>query len=137
MADLANQQVHVASVEYCFILMFIKISILLQYLHIFVPEKKSSAIYWTCHALIWLNVLYYVITAFIEIFSCNPIAKSYNPLITTGHCVDINALNTSASTLNSLSDIVLLILPQISIWRLHMARKRKIQISFIFLVGIL
>lgn len=91
--------------------------------------------YWISHALIWTNLLFYLISTFLEIFACTPIAKAWDPLITNGHCINVLALNVAASSINSLSDIGILILPQVSIWRLQMALRRKVQISTVFLIG--
>lgn len=120
---------------YGFWIFFIKLSILLQYLQIFVPLKTRDTIYWTSHALTWTNLLYYLIGTFLEIFSCTPIAKAWDPFITDGHCIDILAINVAASSINLLSDLAILILPQVSIWSLQMSLRRKVQISAIFLIG--
>ena len=128
------------TITYGICIFFIKLSILLQYLQIFVPLKSRNALYWTLHALIWTNLVFYLITFCLVLFSCKPIAKAWNPLITNGHCIDtlwaIISL-TAAGAINSLSDIVILVLPQVSIWRLQMALRRKIQISAVFFIGLL
>ena len=122
---------------YGFCIFFVKLSILLQYVQIFVPSKTRNMMYLASHALIWTNLLFYLISTFLEIFACKPIAKAWNPLITTGHCINVLALNVAASSINSVSDLLILILPQVSIWRLQMSLKRKIQISTIFAIGVL
>ena len=93
--------------------------------------------YLVSHGLIWANFIFYFVSTFVEIFACSPIRKVWDPLIAKGHCIDVLALNVAASSINSASDFGILILPQISIWRLQMSLKRKIQISGIFLIGIL
>ena len=118
-------------------MLFIKLSILFQYLRIFVPNKRADALYWACHSLIWLNVIYYTIVTFLEIFACIPIAKAWNPFITGGHCNKITIIDIVSGSINALSDFLVLILPQIRIWRLQMSRKRKIQVSLVFLIGVL
>ncbi|KAI4089059.1 MAG: hypothetical protein LQ344_005630 [Seirophora lacunosa] len=128
--------VHVGSVMYGICIWFIKFSILLQYLQIFVPIKKASAMYLTCHALIWINFVFYLVSTFVEIFACSPVRKAWDPLVTRGRCINILALNVAASTLNSVSDIAILIVPQVGIWRLQMSQQKKMQISAIFLIGI-
>ncbi|KAL9012830.1 MAG: hypothetical protein Q9173_002422 [Seirophora scorigena] len=130
------QYVHVGSVMHGVCIWFIKFSILLQYLQIFVPIKKASALYLTCHALIWTNFVFYVVSTFVEIFACSPVRKAWDPLITQGRCINILAVNVAASALNSVSDIAILIVPQVGIWRLQMSRQKKMQISAIFLIGI-
>ena len=131
------QYVHVGSVMYGVSIFFIKWSILLQYLQIFVPIKKRTSVYLACHGLIWANLIYYSLGTFIEIFSCSPISKAWDPFVTEGRCINILALNVAASTINSVSDLAILALSQMSIWRLHLSVRRKIQLSGVFLVGVL
>lgn len=131
------QYIHVGTLMYGWSIFFIKLSILLQYVQVFVPLNSRNAIYWTSHALIWTNMVFYIISEFLEGFACKPIAKAWDPLITNGHCINILAINVAASSINSVSDIAILVLPQVTIWRLQMALKRKIQISAIFLIGFL
>ena len=131
------QYIYISSAMYGICIFFVKLSILLQYLQIFVPLKSRNALYWTSHALIWTNLVFYLISVNLVLFGCKPIAKAWNPLITNGHCIDTLATDTAAGAINSLSDIVILVLPQVSIWRLQMALRRKIQISALFLIGLL
>ncbi|KAI9656267.1 MAG: hypothetical protein M1821_004930 [Bathelium mastoideum] len=64
-------------------------------------------------------------------------AKAWDPLITEGHCINVLVGAVVSAFVNSITDIVILILPQITIWRLQMPKKKKIQISLIFLVGVI
>ncbi|KAM0803469.1 hypothetical protein BDR22DRAFT_970763 [Usnea florida] len=128
--------IYISSAMYGICIFFVKLSILLQYLQIFVPLKSRNALYWTSHALIWTNFVFYLISVCLVLFGCKPIAKAWNPLITNGHCIDTLATDTAAGAINSLSDIVILVLPQVSIWRLQMALRRKIQISALFFIGL-
>ena len=134
---IPTQYIHVGAVMYGFCIFFVKLSILLQYLQIFVPLKQRNALYWIAHTLIWTNLVFYLISAFLEVFGCKPISKAWDPLITNGYCINILAVNVAASSINSLSDIAILVLPQVSIWRLQMALRRKVQISALFLIGVL
>lgn len=93
--------------------------------------------YCASHALIWANFLFYFTSSFLEIFACTPISKAWDPLITTGHCINTLALNVAASIINFISNLAILILPQLSIWKLQMDTRRKIQVSVLFLLGIL
>ncbi|KAI1481231.1 hypothetical protein F4774DRAFT_374713 [Daldinia eschscholtzii] len=126
---------HVASVLYGVCVFFIKFSILMQYIQIFMPVKKPTGLYWATIILILVNFIYYLTGRFIEIFSCEPIAKAWDPLI-KGHCINIKALISTSSTINTASDLIILILPQLVIWRLNLSRKEKTGVSIIFLVAI-
>lgn len=122
---------------YGIIIFFIKLSILLQFLELFAPAGLTNTMYWACHSLIWINLLFYLISTFLEIFSCKPRQKAWNPLITSGSCIDTLVLNVAASAINAVSDLILLILPQLMIWRLRMAVQRRIAVSAVFLIAIL
>lgn len=118
---------------------FIKLSILLQYIEIFVPLKKlaTNYIYWPSHILIWILFFFYFISTFLEIFSCHPLAKAWN-LLLEGTCpVNTLVLNVSASVINSVTDLIIFALPQVAIWRLHTSFRKKMSISAMFFIAIL
>ncbi|KAH8432810.1 uncharacterized protein LDX57_010439 [Aspergillus melleus] len=127
---------HVASIMYGCCIFFIKLAILLQILEVFVPLKSNNYFFWSCHALIWINFVFYTISFFLEIFSCRPMDKVWNILITEGTCLDTTKLNIAASSINAASDVVILVLPQLRIWGLHMPLHKKIAVSAVFFVGI-
>lgn len=133
-----GQYLHVVSVMYGITVFFIKLSILLQYLEIF-AAKTRGIFFWTCHALIWLNFAVYVISTFMEIFPCSPLSKSWDPLLAhSGHCaINVLVLNVVAAAANSLSDIIILILPQPVIWNLQMHFKKRLAVSAVFSIGLL
>ena len=132
-----EQYFHVASIMYGCCIFFIKLAILLQILEVFVPLKSNNYFFWSCHALIWINFVFYTISFFLEIFSCRPMDKVWNILITEGTCLDTTKLNIAASSINAASDVVILVLPQLRIWGLHMPLHKKIAVSAVFFVGIL
>ncbi|KAI1805118.1 hypothetical protein F4811DRAFT_561393 [Daldinia bambusicola] len=128
---------HIAAILYGICVFFIKFSILMQYIQIFMPVKKPRALYWATRILIVANFLYYSTGRFLEIFSCRPLAKAWDPLIREGHCIDIKALVNASASINTASNVLILALPQLIIWRLNLSRKEKAGISAIFLVAIL
>ncbi|KAL8760616.1 MAG: hypothetical protein Q9184_003206 [Pyrenodesmia sp. 2 TL-2023] len=85
--------------------------------------------------LIWVNVVFYFLQTFLLIFAFSPRRKAWDPPVVGGRGIDAFALSTAAGMVNAVSDLGALILPQLSVWRLQMTRKKKIQISAVFLVG--
>lgn len=122
---------------YGIVIAFVKLSLLLQYLKIFVPIRNYSFMVLVTYFVIWSNLIFYIISTFFEIFACKPREMYWNPLITNGHCFNISAINISSATINCISDFVILLLPQGVIWRLQMPLRRKLGISAIFLTGFL
>lgn len=128
---------YIAGIIYGATVFIIKLSILLQYLRIFVPTRRSDFMFWGCHVVIWINFLFYVAITFTGIFLCHPREKYWNVLISTGHCANPYIANIVVAAMNSFSDFVILLLPQGVIWKLQMPLKRKIGVSAIFLTGLL
>ena len=116
------------------ILLAAKISILLQFLRIFVPIHRGVT-YWTVHCLIWTNLVFCTIASLVVIFQCHPRAKVWDPSI-SGHCVSGNLLLIISATINVVSDISILVLPIHSIFQLQLPLKRKIGVSAVFAIGI-
>lgn len=115
-----------------------KTAILLEWTRIFVPPGKTTknSFYWTCQVVMWVNILYYaaVITAWA--LSCSPHAKIWTPSL-PGKCFNTKAFFVTNASLNLASDIVILALPQSSIWGLQMSRRKKIGVSLVFAIGVM
>ncbi|OTB00075.1 hypothetical protein M426DRAFT_268294 [Hypoxylon sp. CI-4A] len=112
---------------YIFSIAFIKVAILLEWIHIFVPRGIRNILYWASHSLIWANILF-----------CAAILISYNPT-QYGDCGHVNSGIGSivASTFNLVTDVLVFLIPQKAIWKLHMSNGKKLEISVTFAVGIL
>lgn len=118
--------------------MFVKLAILVDWLHIFIPTGQRNVMFWSIHILIWCNIIYYVSGTLLEIFRCWPLEKIWNPLIEGGTCpIDIAANNFASVLINLVSDLAILILPQWVIWRLHTSFKKRMGVSLMFAIGIL
>ncbi|KAI0435745.1 hypothetical protein F4803DRAFT_544504 [Xylaria telfairii] len=115
----------------------IKLSILWQYVQVFMPNRQPSGLYWTTISLIAANLTVYVVLLGLYIGSCQPVRKRWDPLVTGGHCLDSLVFNVIASAVNIVSDTAILLLPQAVIWRLNMPPRQKLAVSLIFFVAIL
>lgn len=115
----------------------VKLSLLLQYLKIFVPVPNYSLTVLATYVVIWSTSGFYLITTFFVIFACNPREMYWNRLITNGRCFNIPAVNITSAVINCISDFVILLLPQGVIWSLHMPFRTKLGISAIFFTGFL
>ncbi|KAI0015070.1 hypothetical protein F4780DRAFT_765759 [Xylariomycetidae sp. FL0641] len=126
---------HQAAIMYGVIMFFIKLSILVQYLEVFTPNQEPRSIWWITVFFLAANFIFYAASTILQILACTPTNKAWDPLVTGGHCIDVNALNVGASSLNVGSNMVILTLPQFIIWRLNMNIHRKLIASIIFLVA--
>lgn len=116
--------------------MLLKTGILLEWARIFVPQGFKNAFWWTCHSVIVVNVMFYVICTFVEIFGCNPRRKLWEPTL-PGTCMDMAKVNIVSASINFASDVIILFLPQKVIWGLHMSLKKKFGVGTLFAVGVL
>lgn len=103
-------------------------------MHIFVPTR-TGAIYWAILALMWGNTAFYGAVWLITIFECVPQADIWNPQSTERRCIDFNAAYVVTGAANVLSDLLILLLPMLAIWRLQMEPKRKLGVAAVFATG--
>jgi hypothetical protein len=130
------------SLIYGLSVMLIKVAILLSWIRLFVPNKHRPAFFWISHALIWSNVLLYSTGTIIGLTHCKLVehfamtdlgARAFDE-----HCSKMMSDYTKASGfINLVSDMIVLLLPQRVIWKLHVSWKQKIGMSLLFVVGIL
>lgn len=126
----------ISSILYNIAIVLIKVAMLIQVLRIFVPRGTQSKTYYVAHGLIWMNVLYYTITVSLMIFDCQPIKKTWKPLI-PGKCMDIGIIKMSTAVVNLIGDLSILFLTQNVIWNLmRVERRQRLRLSLVFMAGI-
>jgi hypothetical protein len=135
LTGMEKQLINIQQILYMPAISFTKISILVQFLHIFVTGKRNwrSYILWS---LIALNAIFFSILFFLEIFQCIPRAKIWNPSL-AGKCINIQQTFVASAVINICDDFTILTLPLFWIWTLQMGRKKKLGVSLIFATGLL
>lgn len=113
-----------------------KPAILVEWVRIFVPRGTRNFFYWACYAALLFNVLYYIAAIISVNLACTPYRAIWDISI-KGRCINSKALITSATAINLVSDIIILLLPQKIIWGLHISTKKKFGISVAFAIGVL
>lgn len=71
--------------------------------------------------------VYYLTTIIVKIWECTPRAKIWNQAI-EGTCINVAALLDTDGVFNTLSDVVILLVPIKALWKLQMNPRRKIGI---------
>ncbi|KAF2866059.1 hypothetical protein BDV95DRAFT_210963 [Massariosphaeria phaeospora] len=131
---------NIGSLAYILSMLFLKTAILLQCIRVLVPTGTRNAAFYLYHALLAANIIFYIVSAFIELFSCSPRAKLWDPTIVEGKCVgDITAKRVVSGVINMLTDFVVLVLAQKVVWGLGggVGGKRRGRLSGVFFVGAL
>lgn len=127
---------NVVAITYAIPIAFVKLSILLQYLRIFVHSKQENKpLFIAIHACIWSLVVFYLVDTIFMIFLCSPREKIWNPLLETGHCFDESAPYKASGVFNVLSDFAILIVPMPTLWSLQMSLKKKLLVMGVFATG--
>jgi hypothetical protein len=117
--------------------LLIKVTILLQYVRVFVPEGTRNFTFWASYGLLYTNIAYYVAFTFLEMFCCTPRAKFWDKTITDGYCIDVYALNLSGAVVCHISDLAILLLPHRVVFNLHLPLSKRLGLGALFTVGIL
>ena len=125
-----NQQI-IARVGMC----LTKVSFLLFYQRLLIPKGvRWTAVWWAIWLCFWYNVLYalsLIITIQTEcVGKAEKVAKSLP-------CINEFAVLTSASTINASSDLIIFLIPLLSIWGLHTSAARRWKLSAVFIIGFL
>ena len=112
-----------------------KVSFLLFYQRLFLPKGvRYTPIWWSIWLCFWYNVLYAISLVITVSTECvgkeDKVAKGQQ-------CVNEYAVLTCASVINASSDLMIFIIPVVSIWGLHMPTERKWKLSAVFFVGFL
>ena len=133
---LQVEWVNIRDMLYCPCVFCIKLSILLQYLRIFVPNRMGKmATFISIHALIWGCLAAYSVYFILALTQCQPREKIWNPFIPQGHCINTRAAYLSNGILNAATDFAILVLPMPSLWKLQMPIARKISATIVFSAG--
>ncbi|KAL6715498.1 hypothetical protein ACLMJK_006459 [Lecanora helva] len=127
--------VDTAGILYDITVALIKISILLQYLRIFVPAKIGNmAMFIAIQVCIWACLIFYAVSVAFEVAMCSPRQKIWNPLL-PGHCFDNNATVLATGLFNVISDLAILLLPMPILWRLQIPLRDKLMTVAVFGTG--
>jgi hypothetical protein len=127
---LTGLVVYIAENIYVAILGLVKLSVLVFYLRIFPQTWFRYTVY---GALVFVIVSTTIISL-LTIFQCKPIAYFWDRDL-HGKCININALAYANSAMSIVQDVLIVVLPIPVLSKLHLGRKKKIGVIFMFAVG--
>ncbi|KAI4253158.1 MAG: hypothetical protein L6R42_007692, partial [Xanthoria sp. 1 TBL-2021] len=107
-----------------------KISILLFYIHLFPTKVFRFAAY----SLIVVVSAWMIQQVLASLLLCHPISINWDASV-NGTCGNVAANCLAGAGINTLTDILILILPMPIIWRLHVPLRNKVILSLIFGLG--
>lgn len=131
------QWVNLTTIIYNPTIFVIKLSILLQYLGIFVPNRKTNMrMFIAVWTLVAIMFTFYLIDVAFNIFICQPRDKYWNRL-KQGSCYDLEISMEATALFNVISDFFILLLPIPTIWKLQITLKKKMWIFAVFATGMM
>ncbi|KAJ5745086.1 hypothetical protein N7520_010268 [Penicillium odoratum] len=120
-----------AAIIYCAATGFTKCSVLIFYLRIF-PSRKFHTAVWS---LVFIAAGYSFASVLANIFSCTPIAKSWDSTITTGSCMNRPVFYFANAGLGIFTDFATVAVPIPWIRRLQMPMRQKMAVCGILVIG--
>lgn len=121
---------------YSVVLPLIKTAILLDWCRVFISNNRyKNLFWWSCIILSVLQCLWAVACVILLNLQCRPhhaIWEFYVP----AKCYDLPSVMLGSGSVQVATDVIMVLLPQRIIWRLHMNWQRKLGISIIFGVGL-
>ena len=113
-------------ITWLFATLFCKLSILWFYICIF-ATRKFKIVAWILMSVV---IIYGVAFVCVFLTRCHPVSYSHHP-IPSSFCTSVPV------SLNMIIDIAVVVLPLPPLWRLQMATRNKISITFLFSLGLL
>jgi len=108
----------------------VKTSLLLFYVRIF-PTRRMRIVSYITGGLMWS---FCIATTVISIDTCTPI-RSFWDISVHGHCINKNVFYLVESSMQLVTDIMVLLIPLPAVWNLHIGSTKKTGLSVIFLLG--
>ncbi|KAH7464404.1 hypothetical protein FOMA001_g17537 [Fusarium oxysporum f. sp. matthiolae] len=122
---------------YSVVLPLIKTAILLDWSRVFVPsDKRRSPLWWGCIVLGGLQCVWGITCIILLNMQCIPhraIWEFYVP----SKCYNLPSVMLGSATVQVVTDVAMVLLPQRTIWALNMNWQKKLGVSVIFGVGLI
>ncbi|KAI4258305.1 MAG: hypothetical protein L6R42_005165 [Xanthoria sp. 1 TBL-2021] len=124
---------NVTSIVYGLVMLIVKTAILLFYRRIFLTQK-GELFDWVLRVFMAIIIIFYGTTTLIKIWLCAPREKIWDHSV-PGHCLSISSLFNASGLFNWLTDILILLIPVKTLWRLQMSARKKAGIAAVFTLG--
>ena len=110
---------------------------MIEWSRFFVAHGTRNTFYWMCKIILSFTSLTHIAFIVAENMSCVPHQKIWDRTILVGYCIDQRIFHVPGALVSPIVNLIILIMPQRTIWNLQTSTKNKIGISIIFLVGLL
>lgn len=111
-----------------------KSALLLEIENIAGPGAQRRFIRWCVWAMITVNGLAYTAILFLNVVTCNPRAKIFDPSV-QGKCILVDTLQLATGAFSLVSDVALFVLPLYLVSKLKLSVTRGLAVAGIFVIG--
>lgn len=80
--------------------------------------------------------LFYIATTAVKIWECTPRPRIWDKSV-KGVCINVSRLLNTSGSFNTISDILILLVPVKTVWKLNMETSRKVGCVLLFTVGLM
>ncbi|OQE34878.1 hypothetical protein PENCOP_c015G07554 [Penicillium coprophilum] len=137
---LAQYYVFLFGVFYTIVLPLLKVTILIGCCRMFAPRGHRSEGYfwWGCVVVIIVQITAGIGIVVALNLQCIPHSAIWDiTILATSKCFDLYKLQVASASIQLISDVAILLLPQQVIWSLKMTWRKRMGVSFIFGLGLL
>ena len=119
----------IGEVLYSLAIFIVKLSLLFL-LHRTFPKKRMRYELCITGSVISLYTLVQIVCVIVH---CIPFTALWDPTV-PAHCINIDDVVLVCSAFNIATDVPILVMPMPELWNLRIARRLKLQITFLFLL---
>ncbi|PYH68070.1 uncharacterized protein BO88DRAFT_465114 [Aspergillus vadensis CBS 113365] len=113
-------------------LTMVKLSILVFLRRLESQSRLVNILIWST---MFITVALFVAVLFVDIFQCSPVAYVYDFSISNGSCINQGAFYVATAATYLFTDVLVLSIPIIITWGLHMPLRRKIAVCVVLCMG--
>ncbi|KEF61380.1 uncharacterized protein A1O9_02946 [Exophiala aquamarina CBS 119918] len=129
--EMLSKLLYASVIVYNLGLMFVKDSILYQYLRFFVARSYRRAA-WGLIGIVTVGGIVMVVTSTV---SCLPVPFYWDKTVEGGHCINLMAFWFAFSAFNIVTDLAVWLLPMPVLKNLQLPRKQKYSLIGVFALG--
>ncbi|GLA09005.1 hypothetical protein AnigIFM60653_010809 [Aspergillus niger] len=113
-------------------LTMVKLSILMFLRRLESQSRLVNSLIWST---MFITVALFIAVLFVDIFQCSPVAYVYDFSISKGSCINQGAFYVATAATYLFTDLLVLSIPIIITWGLHMPLRRKVAVCVVLCMG--
>ncbi|RAH64732.1 uncharacterized protein BO66DRAFT_282663, partial [Aspergillus aculeatinus CBS 121060] len=115
-------------------LTMVKLSILFFLRRLESQSRSVKLLIWSTTSV---TILLFLAVLFVDIFQCHPIAYVYDTSLANGTCINQGAFYVATAAINLFTDILVVSIPTLITFRLHMPWRKKLAVCVILCMGLI